>query len=136
LDNIYKQIHEDLREASREYTLVDGMLEVHKSEEGHYIIKNVEPYISMGVADIDLIMEDIKENELDEDYEWSEGLYEFSYLVSYREGEYDNEGHCTSPDYYEILSEEYALLTTFEQMERDKKLNEILDQDLNEIFDF
>jgi len=75
LDNHYKEIHEDLKEASKTYTLIEGILEVHKSDEGHYIIKNPEPYISFGLGDIDILTEDIINNEIeDDDDDWYEGM--------------------------------------------------------------
>ncbi len=135
-NNTYKQIHEDLKDASKSYTLVEGILEVHKSEEGHYVIKNPEPYISFGMGDIESLSEDIIENELEDEGDWYEGLYEFSYLMSYIDSEEDEMGRTTAPGYYEILSEEHTLLSTFEQIKRGEKLDIILDMEINDIFDF
>jgi hypothetical protein len=136
LEDRYKEIHEDLREMSKQFVLVDGMIEVHKDEhENHYYIKNPEPYISLGMCDVDYIKEQISENEIDGE-DWSEGLYEFSYLMMFVEGEYDEMGRPTAPEYHEVVSEEYTLLTTFEQMNRTKILDELLDNDINEIFEF
>ena len=84
------------------------------------------------------IMEDLMEGELDTTFDWKEGLYEFSFLVTEEKPETDEMGRITMHGYYEILSEKYNFLATFKQIERDRKLNDIFikEEEMNDLFDF
>jgi predicted SprT family Zn-dependent metalloprotease len=65
-----------------------------------------------------------------------DGEYEFKAVLKWVPGEYDERGCSTMRDYLEVEHIEFNLIQTFQQRERQSKLDEILSKELEDIFNF
>ena len=62
-------------------------------------------------------------------------IYEIKLLLKYIPGDYDEYGRCTMRDYLEIEHIELEFISTFESRDREQKLNQILSDDFDKLFD-
>lgn len=85
----------------------------------------------IGKGEPDMILDSLREYEFKVD---REGYYEIKALLKWIGGEYDEYGRCTMRDYLEIDHIELNFIRSFESRNRDNKLNEILSNDLENLF--
>jgi hypothetical protein len=64
-----------------------------------------------------------------------EGLYELKALLKRIPGDYDEYGRSIMEDYLDIEHIELNFISTFEARDRENKLNEILSDDFDKLFD-
>jgi hypothetical protein len=64
-----------------------------------------------------------------------EGLYELKALLKWIPGDYDEYGRFIMGDYLDIEHIELNFISTFEARDRENKLNEILSDDFDKLFD-
>jgi hypothetical protein len=89
-------------------------------------------YIIIGKGSSDMIIESLEEHEFEVD---REGFYEIKALLKWIPGDYDEYGRCTLRDYLEIEHIELKFISTFESRNREEKLNQILLDDFDKLFD-
>lgn len=130
----YKEIMDDVFFYNEKFTVIKGFVDI--IEDTHSLVKiflfkkltNDNIFPVLGQAHIDHIIEDLKEFECDVE---REGEYEIRAILRHNNSEFDNEGHCTSPSWWEIEHIEYDFIQSFEQRERQEKLNQLLDKDID-----
>jgi hypothetical protein len=133
----YKQILEDILELDERITIIRGFGDVIKSKQyqssmsGLLNLKEDNFWIILGRGDHKLIIESFEDYEIPIDME---GEYEFKAVLKYLPGEYDEYGRCTMRDYLGVEYIELKFIQTFQQRERQSKLDEILNKDLEDIF--
>jgi hypothetical protein len=133
----YKQILEDILELDERITIIRGFGDVIKSKQyqssmsGLLNLKEDNFWIILGRGDHKLIIESFEDYEIPIDME---GEYEFKAVLKYLPGEYDEYGRCTMRDYLGVEYIELKFIQTFQQRERQSKLDEILSKDLEDIF--
>jgi hypothetical protein len=88
-------------------------------------------WVVMGRGTEELIVEAMSEYVCDVD---RDGEYEFKAILKWIPGDYDERGCPTMRDYLEVEHIEFNLIQTFQQRERQSKLDEILNKDLEDIF--
>lgn len=120
----YNELIDDLLEIDHNFILIKGNSDVKKVKESFQFkeIKRDDFYIIIGGGNEDYIIESLKEERFSVD---REGDYEFIFLLKYIEPEFDS-GHMIMRGYYEILESRLQFIQTFEQREREEKLNDIL----------
>ena len=131
----YKQILEDVLELDEQITIIRGISDIImdplKSHPLGYlpeerIFKDFDKdsfWIVMGRGTEELIVESMSESVCDVD---RDGEYEFKAILKWVPGDYD--------DYLEVEHIEFNLIQTFQQRERQSKLDEILSEDLEDFF--
>lgn len=141
----YKQILEDILELDEQITIIRGISDIImdplKSHPLGYlpeerIFKDFDKdsfWIVMGRGTEELIVESMSESVCDVD---RDGEYEFKAILKWVPGDYDEYGRCTMRDYLEVEHIEFNLIQTFQQRERQSKLDEILNKDLEDLFNF
>jgi hypothetical protein len=135
----YKQILEDILELDERITIIRGFGDVIKSKQyqssmsGLLNLKEDNFWIILGRGDHKLIIESFEDYEIPIDME---GEYEFKAVLKYLPGEYDEYGRCTMRDYLGVEYIEFNFIQTFQQRERQQKLDEILSKDLEDLFKF
>ena len=139
----YKQILEDILELDEQVTIIRGISDIImdplKSHPLGYlpeerIFKDFDKdsfWIVMGRGTEELIVESMSESVCDVD---RDGEYEFKAILKWVTGDYDEYGRCTMRDYLEVEHIEFNLIQTFQQRERQSKLDEILSEDLEDFF--
>ena len=139
----YKQILEDILELDEQVTIIRGISDIImdplKSHPLGYlpeerIFKDFDKdsfWIVMGRGTEELIVESMSESVCDVD---RDGEYEFKAILKWVPGDYDEYGRCTMRDYLEVEHIEFNLIQTFQQRERQSKLDEILSEDLEDFF--
>ena len=139
----YKQILEDVLELDEQITIIRGISDIImdplKSHPWGYlpeerIFKDFNKdsfWIVMGRGTEELIVESMSESVCDVD---RDGEYEFKAILKWVTGDYDEYGRCTMRDYLEVEHIEFNLIQTFQQRERQSKLDEILSEDLEDFF--
>ena len=139
----YKQILEDVLELDEQITIIRGISDIImdplKSHPLGYlpeerIFKDFDKdsfWIVMGRGTEELIVESMSESVCDVD---RDGEYEFKAILKWVTGDYDEYGRCTMRDYLEVEHIEFNLIQTFQQRERQSKLDEILSEDLEDFF--
>ena len=139
----YKQILEDILELDEQITIIRGISDIImdplKSHPLGYlpeerIFKDFDKdsfWIVMGRGTEELIVESMSESVCDVD---RDGEYEFKAILKWVPGDYDEYGRCTMRDYLEVEHIEFNLIQTFQQRERQSKLDEILSEDLEDFF--
>ena len=95
-------------------------------------VTNDDFYSIIGREQSYLIIEVLSEYEFEVD---KEGFYEIKLLLKYIPGDYDEYGRCTMRDYLEIEHIELEFISTFESRDREQKLNQILSDDFDKLFD-
>ena len=79
----------------------------------------------------ELIIEALNEYDFEVD---REGFYEIKALLKWIPGDYDEYGRCTLRDYLDIEHIELNFISTFEARDRDSKLDKILSDDFDKLF--
>jgi hypothetical protein len=138
----YKQILEDILELDERITIIRGISDIimdplrhplwYLPEERIFKDFNKDSFwIVMGRGTDELIVESMSEFVCDVD---KDGEYEFKAVLKWVPGEYDERGCPTMRDYLEVEHIEFNLIQTFQQRERQSKLDKILNKDLEDIF--
>ena len=139
----YKQILEDVLELDEQITIIRGISDIimdplkshplgYLPEERIFKDFNKDSFwIVMGRGTEELIVESMSESVCDVD---RDGEYEFKAILKWVPGDYDEYGRCTMRDYLEVEHIEFNLIQTFQQRERQSKLDEILSEDLEDFF--
>lgn len=94
-------------------------------------LSNDNFYTIIGKANSDVIVEALSEHEFEVD---REGFYEIKSLLKWVPGDYDDYGRCILRDYLEIEHIELKFISTFESRDREEKLNQILSDDFDNLF--
>jgi len=132
----YKQILEDVLEIDKKFVVVAGIADV--VADNSFPIKMYKDLKSdnfwriIGRGDDEHIIEALSEfgiGNLDCD-----GEYEFKAVLRWTPSEYDDYGRCTMRSYLEVEYVEFNLIQTFQQREREFKLNEILTNEFDNLF--
>ena len=141
----YKQILEDILELDEQVTIIRGISDIimdplkshplgYLPEERIFKDFNKDSFwIVMGRGTDELIVEAMSEYVCDVD---RDGEYDFKAILKWVPGDYDEYGRCTMSSYLEVEHIEFNLIQTFQQRERQSKLDEILSKDLEDIFNF
>ena len=85
----------------------------------------------IGKGQPELIIEALNEYDFEVD---REGFYEIKALLKWIPGDYDEYGRCTLRDYLDIEHIELNFISTFEARDRDSKLDKILSDDFDKLF--
>ena len=85
----------------------------------------------IGKGQPELIIEALNEYDFEVD---REGFYEIKALFKWIPGDYDEYGRCTMRDYLDIEHIELNFISTFEARDRDSKLDKILSDDFDNLF--
>lgn len=85
----------------------------------------------IGKGQPELIIEALNEYDFEVD---REGFYEIKALFKWIPGDYDDYGRCTMRDYLDIEHIELNFISTFEARDRDSKLDKILSDDFDNLF--
>lgn len=132
----YKQILEDVLELEESLTIVRGFGDIVKSKHqssmtGLLNLKEDDFWIILGRGDHKLIIESFEDYYIPIDME---GEYEFKAVLKYLPGEYDESGRCTMRDYLGVEYIELKFIQTFQQRERQQKLDLILTKEIEDLF--
>lgn len=95
-------------------------------------LSNDDFYTIIGRGNTDMIIEALSQHEFEVD---REGFYEIKALFKWIPGDYDEYGRCTMRDYLDIEHIELKFISTFEARDRDSKLDKILSDDFDKLFD-
>lgn len=139
----YKEIFDTLTDYDKKFTLVHGFIDivelnsyrcVHKKSYNRDLVNplardftNSDFWILSGRGTTDIIIEDIYEYDFPVD---KEGEYEFKALLKYNPDDYQD----YIRGYYEIVYLETNFIHTFEARDREYKLNQILPDDFENLF--
>lgn len=138
----YKQILEDVLELDERITIIRGFGDIVKSKQysnyqssmtGLLNLKEDDFWIILGRGDHKLIIESFEDYEIPIDME---GEYEFKAVLKYLPGDYDEYGRCTMRDYLGVEYIELKFIQTFQQRERQEKLDLILTKEMEDLFKF
>ena len=129
----HKELIEDVKEINDKFTIIQGVFDIKRNDSNKYIVSNIENsyWILIGKGSEEMI------NESFEDYEFDveiEGEYSIEAVLRYYKPDFDENGRCIMRDYLDV---EYINLTfqqSFEEREREFKLNEILDKEFDQLF--
>jgi hypothetical protein len=129
----HNELIEDIKEINDKFTIIQGVFDIIKRKDTNdYIVSSIENsyWVLIGKGSEEMI------NESFEDYQFDverEGEYFIESVLRYYKPEYE-EGRCIMRDYLDV---EYINLTfqqSFEEREREFKLNEILDKEFDQLF--
>ena len=141
----YKQILEDILELDETVTIIRGfgdvIIDPSKARTLGYlpnemIFKNFKSnnyWVVMGRGTDELIIEAMSDVVCEVE---REGEYEFKALLKWVPGDYDERGCPTMRDYLEIEHIEFDFVQTFQQRERQEKLDLVLSKELEDLFKF
>ena len=124
----YKQILEDILELDDKITIIRGISDII-IETNEAVFKDFNKdsfWIVMGRGIEELIVEAMSEYVCDVD---SDGEYEFKAILKWVPGDYDDYGRCTMRDYLEVEHIEFNFIQTFQQRDRESKLEDLLTLD-------
>lgn len=134
----YKEILDDILELDKSITVIKGfgdvILCISEPSMGSYLFKDIKEdnfWVIMGRGNSDMIIDALSEYELDVD---RDGEWEFSAVLKWVPGEYDECGRCTMRDYLYVEHIELNFIQSFKQRERQLKLDEILSNELEDLF--
>jgi hypothetical protein len=138
----YDELIDDLLEIDENYTLIRGysdieniLVKIGSYTESIFQFKDLKKdnfHIIIGRCDEDDIIKTLEEESFDVE---REGEYEFILLLRYNQPEYES-GHMIMDGYYEIVKSRIQFLQTFEERERELKLNEILLDEFDNLFKY
>ena len=129
----YKQILDYVLEIDKGFVVVAGIADVVTDNRSSQFTKMYKDLKSdnfwriIGRGDDEHIIESL--SEFDIDNLDCDGEYEFKAVLRWIPGEYDEYGRCTMRDYLEVQHIEFNFIQTFQQRERESKLEKILDFD-------
>jgi len=130
----YKQILEDILELDETVTIIRGFGDVIIGTSNEMIFKNFKSnnyWIVMGRGTDELIIEAMSDAVCEVE---REGEYEFKAVLKWVPGDYDERGCPTMRDYLEVEYIEFDFVQTFQQRERQEKLNLVLSKELEDLF--
>ena len=134
--NEYKQMLEDILEMNKRYVVISGFGDIIFLD-GSPIFKGFTKdnyWVIMGSDNDDMIVEAIMMDGAE--HVDREGEYNFDAILKNVPGEYDEYGRCTMRGYLEIAWIELNFIQTFEQRDRQHKLDELLAKDMENLFKF
>lgn len=130
----FDELIDDVIDLGKKYTIISGYCDVINHESQHHkCIKKIDKdsyYTIIGCFDDEMIEECISEYEIDYD-EIIEGEYNFYAVFTYDGGDVDEYGRYTMRPYLEVEYIRWDFIQTFEQRDRDFKLNQILESDFD-----
>jgi hypothetical protein len=141
----YKQILEDILELDERITIIRGFGDViidplktrtlgYLPEEMIFKDFNKGSYwVVMGRGTDEMIVETMSEATCEVE---REGEYEFKAILKWVPGDYDERGCPTMRDYLEVEHIEFDFIQTFQQRERQEKLDLVLSKEMEELFKF
>lgn len=135
----YKQILEDILELDERVTIIRGFGDIISKVTNKYgtcgflNIKEDNFWIILGRGDYNMIIESFQDYEIPVD---REGEYEFKAILKWIPGDYDEYGRCTMRDYLEVEHIDLDFIQTFQQRERQQKLDLILTKEMEDLFKF
>lgn len=142
LESSYDSLLDGVISISKKYIIITGVVDVRKVTEKfgqhEHTLKKIENFneesywVIIGNPQDEMIIETM--SELDCDDVDKEGEYEFHAVLTWMNGDYDEYGRCTMRDYLDVDHLRWNLIQTFEQRERQFKLDQILEDDFNKIF--
>lgn len=135
----YEELLEYLIDISKNTTLIKGFADLHRVDahlaEREYQFKNIKVdsyYKIIGNCDNDeMIIESLSCEVINAD---REGEYEFTVFLKYIQGEYDEYGRCTSRDYLDIDYIKIEFIQSFEERNRERVLNSLLESEFEKMF--
>ena len=131
----YKELIENVKEIHSRYTIISGFLDIHintPDKDGFILESEFETYwVYTGNANLDEIKECFVVYEYDIKIP---GCYQFDAVLKYERPEYGDYGRVIDRGGWYIDYIDLKLDHTFEQRERDSKLNELLGGELGDIF--
>lgn len=125
----YKQILEDVIELNDRLVIIRGQGDIIGNKFNGLSIDNF--WILLGKAAPEVVLECLSEFEFDVD---RSGEYSFDIVMKYYPGDYDEYGRCICSGYYDVEYDEMVFIQTFEQRNRETKLNEILTNEFDNLF--
>jgi hypothetical protein len=134
----YKQILDDVLEIEQSITIIRGFSDIiieYPTPIERKIFKDLNKdsfWIVMGRGNEEMIVESMSDVACDVD---KEGEYEFKAVLKWVPGDYDEYG-CTMRDYLELEYIEFNFIQTFQQRERQEKLDLILCKEIDDLFNF
>ena len=137
----YEQILEDVIEMEERLTIITGFVDVKYSTWtdalGHQQkslsidkFNNEHYWILLGRGTDEMIIESIMNMDINVD---REGEYRLWAVLKYQSADY-HEGRMISPGYYDCVHIKWEFIQTFEQRDREIKLNELLSDEFNDLF--
>ena len=132
----YKDIMEQVIEIDKDFVVVHGVSDVINktlpfSKASHFNLgfyfkdlKDDSFWKIIGRGENESVVESLNEFECDVEVE---GEYEFKAILRWIPGDYDEYGRCTLRDYLEVEHIEFNLIQTFQQREREVKLDTLFD---------
>lgn len=143
----YKQILEDVLELDERITIIRGFGDIIIDDYLNVPLLNNNSkfstkfrdfnknnyWILLGRGTDEMIVETMSEIGCDVD---REGEYEFKAVLKWVPGDYDERDCPTIRDYLEVEHIEFDFIQTFQQRERQEKLNLVLSKELEDLFKF
>lgn len=126
----YTNLIEEVKEIHDRLTIVGGYLDIYKTKNSDlYHIKDVDCFwILIGRASY----EDVKLCLMESEYKVDkEGCYQVDIVLKYDPDDRDEYGRVISGGYWYIECMYFVLDHTFDQRERDHKISNLLDDNIN-----
>lgn len=126
----YRELIDDVKGIHDRYTIIEGYMDIYQTENSDlFHIKEIDCYwILIGKASDD----DIKSCLIESEYKVEkEGCYKFDIVLQYESPEYGDYDRCISRGYWYIEGCYFELDHTFEQRERDSKISNLLEDNIN-----
>lgn len=122
----------DIVHFNDEFAIKNGLINKSKINPLSNEVTNEDFYIIIGKGQSEMIIDALTEYYFEVN---REGFYEIKALLKWIPGDYDEYGRCTLRDYLEIEHIELKFISTFESRNREGKLNQILLDDFDKLFD-
>lgn len=138
----YDQLIDDILDINDRFTLIRGYSDIIEQKiklgsysESVYRFKNINSddfWTIIGNQDQKLILESLNDLEFEVD---REGEYEFIILFKYNSPEFES-GAMITPGYLEVAEQKLTFIQTFEEREREVKLNVLLIDEFDNLFKY
>lgn len=138
----YDQLIDDILDINDRFTLIRGYSDIIKQEiklgsysESIFRFKNIKSddyWTIIGNQDEKMILESLNDLEFEVN---REGEYEFIILFKYNSAEFES-GAMITPGYLEATEQKLTFIQTFEQREREEKLNDLLIDEFDNLFKY
>jgi len=125
----YKQILEDVIELNDKLVIIRGVGDVVDRQLKDLTTENF--WILLGKITQEEAIDCLSEHECEVD---RDGEYSYNIVMKYYHGDYDDYGRLTMRGYYDIEYIDWDFIQTFEQRNREMKLNEILSNEFDNLF--
>ena len=133
----HKQMLEGILEMNKQYVVISGIGDIiflHGTPIFTNFTKDNYWVILGNHSNDDMIIESMTVDGAE--HVDREGEYSFDAILKYVPGDYDEYGRCTMRDYLEIAYIDLKFNQTFEQRERQSRLDELLQKDMEDLFNF